>query len=110
RIHPGVDDAISPGPRLVLADRRSGAHAGHVVPSDRAAGTAPRIDRTGGQDSDEHLVAQALLRSPRRRGVAPHRALPGHRQIRGKTTIVDRSEGQEALGAPGTSILSRPSV
>jgi hypothetical protein len=55
--------------------------------SARACGTAAsRIDRTGGQDSDEHLVAQALLRSPRRRGVTPHRALPEHRQIRGKTT------------------------
>ncbi len=68
--------------------------------------TAPRDDRTGGQDSDEHLVAQALRKSPRRRGVAPHRA-PGDRQIRGKTTL-RRSEC--GSGTPGSARHQHPVV
>src|SRR5215203_2347872 len=73
-------------------------------------GAAPRRTETGGQDSDEaDLWAQALLRSHRRRGEAPHQVLPGNRHIRGKTTVVNRKCGSGSPGAPGTSILACPS-
>src|SRR5215203_7534546 len=71
-------------------------------------GAAPRRTETGGQDSDEaDLWAQALLRSLRRRGEAPHQVLPGNRHIRGKTPVVSRKCGSGCPGQPGTSILTR---
>src|SRR6266446_803376 len=45
-------------------------------------------------------MAQALLRSHRRRGEAPRKVLPGNRQIRGKTADLSiGSAGQEARAA-----------
>src|SRR6218665_1877920 len=73
------------------------------------AGNGTAHHQTGGQDSDEHLLAQALLRSLRRRGVTPHRVFSEDRQIRGKTTRW-RSEGES--GTPENARLrhSRASI
>src|SRR3954452_16644355 len=86
---------------LVTSRLRSAWAGGAAAP--RGTGSADKTVTRG-------RWAQALLRSRRRRGKAPHQELPGDRHIRGKTASVHRSEGQDARERPGTGILSRPSL
>lgn len=53
------------------------------------------------------LVAQALLRSRRRRGGCLAECSRATDKSQGKTATVDQSAGQEAREHPGTSILGR---
>src|SRR4051794_41925729 len=84
---------------LVTSRLRSAWAGGAAAP--RGTGSADKTV-TGG------LLAQALLRSRRRRGRGPHQELPGGPHIRGKTASVHRGGGQGARGRPGTGNPSRP--
>src|SRR3954471_17877867 len=72
------------GGGILVTSRLRSAWAG-VPAAPRGTGSADKTV-TGG------LLAQALLRSRRRRGKAPHQELPGDRHIRGKTASVHRED------------------
>jgi hypothetical protein len=56
-------------------------------------------DRMRGQDSHETMKVRPFSGHRHRRGKAPPRGVPGGRQVRGKTRLVDLSVGQTTPGA-----------
>jgi hypothetical protein len=56
-------------------------------------------DRMRGQDSHETMKVKPFSGHRHRRGKASPQGVPGGRQVRGKTRLVDLSVGQTAPGA-----------
>ena len=59
-----------------------------------------------GQDSHETMKVRPFSGHMHRRGKASPRGVPGGRQVRGKTRLVDLSVGQTALGRLAAASLT----